>query len=163
MPEVIISNTTPIFYLHRVGYLELLRKLYDEVIVPNAVIEELEEGKKQGEDVPEINNYQWIKVRKIQVPSRINLIPDLGKGESEVLAMGLDEKQHLLIIDDKLAREIAKLHDLKFTGTAGVLLKSKSNGYITEIKPIIGRLREAGFFLSQELFEYILAQAGELK
>lgn len=89
MHEVIVSNTTPIFYLHRVGYLELLRKLYDEIIVPDAVIEELEEGRKQGEDVPEINKYQWINVKKIQVPSQIKLIPDLGKGESEVLALGL--------------------------------------------------------------------------
>ncbi len=100
-----------------------MRKLYDEIIVPNAVIEELAEGKKQGEDVPEINKYQWIKVKKIQVPSQIKLVPDLGKGESEVLALGLDEKQHLLIIDDKLARKIASLQNLKFTGTAGVLLR----------------------------------------
>jgi len=140
-----------------------LRKLYDEIIIPNAVIEELAEGKKQGEDVPEINKYQWIKAKKIQVPSQIKLVPDLGKGESEVLALGLDEKQHLLIIDDKLARKIASLQNLKFTGTAGVLLKSKAKGYVTEIKPIMERLKEAGFFLRQELFENILVQAGELK
>lgn len=163
MHEVTISNTTPIFYLHRVGQLDLLRKLYNEIIVPKAVIEELDEGKKQGEDIPEIKSHQWIKVREIQVPSHIKLIPDLGKGESEVLSLGLDEKQLLLIIDDKLARQIAKLQNLKFTGTAGVLLKSKAKGYINKIKPIMDHLKESGFFLRQELFDDVLEQAGELK
>lgn len=62
-----------------------------------------------------------------------------------------------------MAREIARLNKLKFTGTAGVLLKSKAKGYIPEIKPVIERLKEAGFFLRQELIEHILAQAGEIE
>lgn len=97
MHENIISNTSPIFYLHRIGYLELLKKLYGEITVPKAVVEELEEGKKQGEDIPEINKCGWINIKDINIPSQISLVPDLGKGESEVLALGLAEKQHLLI------------------------------------------------------------------
>jgi len=58
MPRIIVSNTSPIFYLHRAGYLELLRQLYGEIIVPHAVIEELREGRRQGEDVPDIGKYQ---------------------------------------------------------------------------------------------------------
>ena len=130
MPKIIVSNTSPIFYLHRVGCVELLRQLYGEIVVPYAVIEELWEGRKQGADVPDIDKYQWIKKKHVYVPSQLKLIPDLGKGELEVLALGLREKQSLLIIDDKLAREIAKLQDLKFTGTAGILLKSKKKGYL---------------------------------
>ncbi len=162
MHEIIISNTSPIFYLHRVKQLDLLRKLYDEIVVPNAVIQELDEGRKQGEDVPDINKYQWIKIKEIQVPSQIKLIPDLGKGESEVLSLGLIEKKHLLIIDDKLARRIAKLKNIKFTGTAGVLLKSKAKGYVSKLRPILEELKESGFYLRQELLNDILMQADEL-
>lgn len=69
MPKIVVSNTSPIFYLHRVGYLELLKRLYREIIVPNAVIEELEEGRKQGEDVPDpdhrkISGYNYFKLFK---------------------------------------------------------------------------------------------------
>jgi len=63
MHKSVISNTSPIFYLHRIGLLELLKKLYGEIIIPNAVLEELEEGKKAGEDIPAIREYKWIKVR----------------------------------------------------------------------------------------------------
>lgn len=161
MHRIVFANTSPIFYLGKLDYLELLERLYGEVIIPYAVLEELEEGKKADEDVPEISKYKWIKVRRISVPSHINLIPDLGKGEAEVLSLGLEETQHLLIIDDKLARQIAKLQSLKFTGTAGVLLNAKKEGLINEIKPILNRLHDVGFFLRKKLIDDILKLSGE--
>ena len=69
----------------------------------------------------------------------------------------------LSLIDDKLARDIAKLQDLEFTGTAGILLKSKKKGYLAEIKPILERLKEAGFFIRGKLFRNILRLADEVK
>lgn len=51
MPEVVISNTSPIFYLHRLRLLGLLlQELYQKIIVPRAVVAELEAGRRQGED-----------------------------------------------------------------------------------------------------------------
>ncbi len=162
MHKIVISNTSPIFYLHRIGLLELLRKLYGEIIIPNAVLEELEEGKKAGEDIPAVQEYKWIKVKRISVPSYIKIIPDLGKGEAEVLALGIEERNHLLIIDDALARAIAKLQSLKFTGTAGILLKAKKAGLINEIKPILNKLKESGFFLKEKIAADILKLSGEI-
>lgn len=104
MHKTVISDTSPVFYLHRLGYLELLEKLYGRIIIPYSVSEELDEGRKAGEDVPDIDKYKWITQRKIPVPSHIKIIPDLGKGEAEALALALEEKQHLLIVDDSLAR-----------------------------------------------------------
>ncbi len=63
MPEVVISNTSPIFYLHRLRLLDLLQELYQKIIIPKAVVAELETGRRQGEDVPEIDNYKWIETR----------------------------------------------------------------------------------------------------
>lgn len=161
MHKIVISNTSPIFYLNRLGYLELMERLYNEIVIPYAVLEELGEGKKTGEDVPEISKYKWIKVRHISVPSHIKIIPDLGKGEAEALALALEEKQHLLIIDDTLARRIAKLHSLKFTGTAGILLKAKKKGLINEVRPILSRLKDVGFFLGENVVADILKLSGE--
>lgn len=162
MHKIVISNTSPIFYLHRIGLLELLKRLYGEIIIPNAVLEELEDGRKAGEDIPSIKEHNWIKVRHISVPSSIKIIPDLGKGEAEVLALGLEERDHLLIIDDGLARVIAKLQSLKFTGTAGVLLKAKKEGLINEIRPILNNLKGSGFFLKEKLVIDILKLSGEI-
>lgn len=161
MPEVVISNTSPIFYLHRLRRLDLLQKLYQEIIVPKAVVAELEAGRRQGEDVPEIDSYEWIKIRAIRSPQILGLSTDFGPGETEVLALALEESDSLAIIDEKLARKIARLRGLRVTGTAGVLLKAKQEGHILAVKPFIDRLQEIHFHLSDNVRTLILSIAEE--
>lgn len=161
MHKVVIVDTSPLFYLHRLGHLDLLEKLYCQIIIPQSVVDELEEGENVGEDVPIIADHEWIRVKKITVPAFIKMIPDLGAGEAEVLALGCVEIDPLLVIDDALGRKIAKLQAFKLTGTAGVLLKAKQAGYILEIKPIIRRLKEVDFYISDALIADILEIAGE--
>src|SRR3989338_8346959 len=139
MHSVVIVNTSPLFYLHRLGYLYLLEKLYGEIVIPHAVITEIEEGKKLGEDVPNISDYKWLKIKNVTIPAFIKMLHDLGLGEADVLA-----------------RRIAKLQEFKLTGTAGVLLRAKKEGYITEVKSTIGRLKEVGFYLTPKLIGDIL-------
>lgn len=161
MPEVVISNTSPIFYLHRLRRLDLLQKLYQEIIVPKAVVAELEAGRRQGEDVPEIDSYEWIKIRAIRSPQILGLSTDFGPGETEVLALALEESDSLVIIDEKLARKIARLRGLRVTGTAGVLLKAKQEGHILAVKPFLDRLQEIHFHLSDNVRTLILSIAEE--
>ena len=161
MPEVVISNTSPIFYLHRLRRLDLLQKLYQEIIVPKAVVAELEAGRRQGEDVPEIDSYEWIKIRAIRSPQILGLSTDFGPGETEVLALALEESDSLVIIDEKLARRIARLRGLRVTGTAGVLLKAKQEGHILAVKPFLDRLQEIHFHLSDNVRTLILSIAEE--
>ena len=161
MPEVVISNTSPIFYLHRLRRLDLLQKLYQEIIVPKAVVAELEAGRRQGEDVPEIDSYEWIKIRAIRSPQILGLSTDFGPGETEVLALALEESDSLAIIDEKLARKIARLRGLRVTGTAGVLLKANQEGHILAVKPFIDRLQEIHFHLSDNVRTLILSIAEE--
>jgi uncharacterized protein len=52
MPDLVISNTSPLFYLHRLRHLNLLQKLYQRIIVPEPVVDELNAGRDLGEDVP---------------------------------------------------------------------------------------------------------------
>jgi len=84
MRKIVIVNTSPLFYLHRLGYLHLLQKLYNGIVIPSAVANELEEGKRLGEDVPQIEDYKWINIRHVAVPLFIKIVPDLGQGEAEV-------------------------------------------------------------------------------
>jgi predicted nucleic acid-binding protein len=130
VPDLVISDTSPLFYLHRLRYLDLLQKLYQRIIVPQAVADELKAGGDQGEDVPNIREYEWLKVRSVRVPKVIKLITDLGAGEAQVLALAIEEPGSLVILDDRLAREVARLRSLRITGTAGVLLKAKHEGHI---------------------------------
>ncbi len=161
MPEVVISNTSPIFYLHRLRLLDLLQELYQKIIIPKAVVAELEIGRRQGEDVPEIDNYEWIETRAIRSSQVLRLSTDFGSGEAEVLALALEELDSLVIIDEKLARKIARLRGLRVTGTAGVLLKAKQEGHIRAVKPFLDRLQEIHFHLSDNVRDLILSKAEE--
>ncbi len=67
----------------------------------------------------------------------------------------------MIIIDEKLGRFHAKHTDLSITGTMGVLLKAKSKGLITQIKPLILELIDKDVWLSKKLIETILTKAGE--
>ena len=161
MPDCVISNTSPLFYLHRLGCLDVLRKLYGKIIVPEAVVYELDMGRMQGEDTPEIADYGWIEVRSINVPHLVRLVTDFGAGETEVLALALENPDCLAILDDRLAREVAGLHRLKITGTAGVLLKAKQAGYISAVTPLLNELGRLGFRLSDAVKISISKLAGE--
>lgn len=161
MPDLVISNTSPLFYLYQLGYLNLLRKLYERIVVPEAVVAELEAGRDQGEDVPDVTDYDWIEVRSIHVPKLVSLITDLGAGESQVLALALEEPDCLVILDDYLAREVASLQSLRITGTAGVILKAKREGYLPAVATLLDKLIQLDFRLSEAVKARILKLAQE--
>jgi predicted nucleic acid-binding protein len=53
----------------------------------------------------------------------------------------------LLILDDAAARAQGKAMGLPFTGTLGVLLKSKQSGLIAVVHAFLDQLEKLGFFL----------------
>jgi len=161
MPKITIVDTSSLFYFHRVGLFELFNKLYGHITVPGAVKNELIEGQTQGEDVPQLENYTWVEVRNVSMPRYLQLIADLGPGESEVLALATNHPSALVVLDDKLARRIADMQGFRLTGTAGVLLRAKRKGLIPALKPVIKKLLDLDFRLKPELVKEILTLAGE--
>jgi len=144
------------------GYrLELLKKLYGHITVPEAVKKELREGQAQGEDVPQLEKYTWVEIRSVSMPMYLQLIADLGLGESEVLALATNHPSALVILDDKLARRIAEMQGFRLTGTAGVLLRAKQKGFVPALKPVIERLLDLDFRLKPDLVTATLELGGE--
>ena len=161
MPELAVVNTSPLFYLHRIGLLEVLHELYGNITLPKAVEKELEKGHIQGEDVPQLADYPGIEIISVSTPEYLDLIVDLGLGESEVLAIATYHPSALVILDDKLARRIAEMQGFRLTGTAGVLLRAKEKGLIPALEPVIEKLLSLNFRLRPELVKAILELAGE--
>lgn len=63
MPEV-FANTTPLQYLHRLGQMDWLREFYGRIVVPVAVADEMEAGRRLGARVPELTAFPWIEIRR---------------------------------------------------------------------------------------------------
>ena len=162
MPDqTVISNTSPLFYLHAVGQLDLLRQLFGRIITPPAVVAELAAGVVKGHDVPDIAELPWIEVRS---PSEAtDLEGDLGAGETEAIALALEVPGSLLILDDFAARQVAAARSLRLTGTLGVVLQAKNEGCLAEVTPVMKALSRTTMRMSDALVQLVLTEAGELK
>ena len=57
----VVSNTSPLQYLHIVQQLPLIERLYGQIVVPQAVIDELDVGRQQGYDTPDCRAYNWME------------------------------------------------------------------------------------------------------
>lgn len=160
-----VSDSTPLIHLAKVGRLELLREFFGEIIIPEAVYREcvLEGG--DSEDALAIKNAKWIKVEKIpdeKLKRALMLELDEG-GESEAIVLAIERNAELILIDDYDGREVARaLGGLKVVGTIGILLRAKLQGKIESLRKELERLKATGFWLSEEFYERILKEAGEL-
>lgn len=162
MPDrLVVSNTSPLLYLHQVGHLDLLRKLYGRVSLPPAVEEELRMGAERGVAVPDVQGLKWIDVHPLRDTTLLPVVTDLGPGEAEAIALALSSPGSLLILDDKLGRRIARLNGVAITGTLGVLVKARREGLLSSIAPLIEALRRTTMHLTQELIEAALRESGE--
>jgi predicted nucleic acid-binding protein len=127
LPEI-ISNTSPLQYLHQLGVLDVLPKLVTTVTVPPTVEDELAAGRKLGLDLPDPQNLDWITVRRPFSSVALPMVTDLGAGEREVLALALETPDSVCVLDDALARQVASALQIRFTGTLGVLLMQSELG-----------------------------------
>ena len=160
MPEA-ISNTSPLLYLHRAGALEWLPQLFNEIWIPNAVVLELQEGRRKGYDVPDTQAYEWLQVVEPRAVPSEWLTLDLGAGELAAMTLALEEPGRIVLLDDALARRIARAAELKVWGTLKILLESKAQGLTGSIDPLIERLKDAGMWISDEVRWRVLTLAGE--
>jgi predicted nucleic acid-binding protein len=160
LPEVIV-NTSPLQYLHQVEQLDLLRKLFGRIIVPEPVAAELAAGRLLGVSLPMPEALDWVQLRSAGRPNKKLSIFDLGQGETAVLTLALESPGSWVLLDDKLAREAAVQLNLPLLGTAGVLLRGKRAGHLEAVRPIVEKLTVAGFRLTPETARNVLDLAGE--
>jgi predicted nucleic acid-binding protein len=160
MPDA-ISNTSPLLYLYQIEALSWLGVLFDEVWVPQAVIDELAEGRLRGYDVPDPNHFHWLHRKEPQALPSEWLALDLGPGELAAMALALENPQCVMLLDDALARRIAQAAGLTVWGTLKVLLAAKEQGLTAHIAPFVDRLADCGMWLSADVRRRILTLAEE--
>lgn len=157
----VICDTSSLLYLHQIKRLELLRRLCDHVVVPSAVVSELREGLALGVDVPDPNNLDWMEVETPHGTAAMDLVTDLGLGETEVLTLAMEREGAVALVDDRLARRLARQLNIPLTGTLGVLLDAKRAGFIDRLTPLMDELQSLGFRLAPQTRRAVLELAGE--
>jgi predicted nucleic acid-binding protein len=162
---IIVSDTSPIINLAVIGQLSLLQKLYGTVVVPQAVYEEIViEGAGQA-GATEVAQADWIEIKGItNRPLVTSLEGELDIGEAEAIVLAVELKADLLLIDERKGRIVANRLGVNSIGLLGVLIRAKHEGMISAVGLIMDELRsKAGFWIDDELYNYILQVAGECK
>lgn len=161
MTENAVVNASPLILLSKIGRASLLTKLFDEVVVPNAVWKEIVVG---GENEPaaalpsSLRNLTRVNVEAASPEvARCNL----GDGETEVLTFALIEPTYRAVVDDKAARTCAKDLGIRILGTGGLLILAKRKRFIPSVETELRKLVECGLWLSPEVMRLLLSKAGE--
>jgi predicted nucleic acid-binding protein len=160
MPELVISNSTVIIALSSINQLYILKELYEEIIIPREVFDEL--TRVQNKPGSNINEIEWIKSLSISDNKlKEYLSYNLHKGEAETIALAEENRADLVLLDDYWGRKIAELRNLKITGTMGILVKAKKECIIEKVKPLLDQLIHKGFWISDDLYISILKESEE--
>ena len=156
----VIINNTPLVALWVLGRLDLLRELYDEVLIPQAVYEEFVATERAVRQAA-LENAPWIRPVSLTNPQRARVYIGLDMGEAEVLALAEERAARLVIIDELKGRRYAQRLEMPLTGTLGLLLLAKERGLLANLAPLLVELQEAGLYLGASLIDRVLRLAGE--
>lgn len=157
----IIVNSTPMIIFSKIGMIDILHKLFGEIIIPQAVYDEITYKSDIVCKIVENNN--WINTAKIgSNADKVMYKSKLHDGEVEVMILAQEMgKDVLVIIDDNAAKKAAKYLGLTVTGTLGVLLMAKRRDYIDNLKDVIKLMKDHGFYVSRNVEEQVLISSGE--
>ncbi len=151
MPKVVISDASCLIILSKIGELDLLHLLYSQVYITPEIESEF------GENLP-----NWIIVETVRDNEyQKSLETKLDIGEASAIALAIEKTDSLVILDDLKARKVATEPNLVITGTLGVISKSKEQGYCDKIKPIIQKILQTNFRISQQVLNALLSRYGE--
>lgn len=160
----LVSNTGPIIGLAKIGRLDLLNNLVGEVLIPPFVHKELF-GKVGSEAVMiEEGLRNFINVAEVTATERSveAVLSELDEGERQAIALAFGlGGDVLLLIDDRAGRQAAKRLGVPVTGLVGLLLLAKEKGLVNRVEPLIRKLRESGYWISDEVVTAAKKLAGE--
>jgi predicted nucleic acid-binding protein len=162
---VVVSNTSPILNLAIIGQLSLLSQQFGDIWIPPAVMQEL----RIGEDLPGSLAVRiaieagWLRTKEVENFSLVQVLNrDLDKGEAESIALALQLKAALILLDERDGRKAAKSLGLSVTGVLGILLRAWHEGKIQSLPEMIENLKDkAGFRIEAELLAEFMGEIGK--
>jgi predicted nucleic acid-binding protein len=151
MPSIVISDTSCLIIFEKIGQLDLLQKVYDNIVTTQDVAEEY------LDILP-----AWIKIEIVKDKKYQEFLEtQIDRGEASAIALAKELNNPLLLLDDLKARKLAGKLNLKFTGTLGVINRAKELGIIYEVKPLLDRLLLTDFRISENVINELLTLNNE--
>lgn len=160
--ELVVSDASTLIGLAAAEAFDLLRQLFGELAVTEAVRDEVLAGGERpgGRELTGAIGDGWINV--VRVRPMAALAANLDVGETTTLSLAIEHRGlSLVLIDEAIGRSRARALGLRVTGLVGVLLAAKRSGLVPSVRPFLDRLRRSDFRLSEEFVLSIIEEAGE--
>ena len=148
---IVVSDTTPLNYLILIEQIDLLPRLYGQVIVPTTVADELRHLVAPAPVRAWIGNPpNWLEIRDVDIAEESGTLLDAG----ELAALALAEllRANILLMDDRKGYEEAIRRNLRVVGTLGVLAEAADQQLI-DLPQVLERLRQTNFFISPQVLQ----------
>lgn len=160
---IVVSDTTPLIGLASINRLDLLKELFEEVYIPQAVFDEtVTFGRENSKAKQLVSNASWIHVVEVKDRLAVNvLLDEMDLGEIETIVLASEMNADWVLMDEKKGRRKLSQLNIPKIGTLGILLKAKELELVPALKPEIEELQKSGFSISPLLVEEILEAAGE--
>jgi predicted nucleic acid-binding protein len=154
----VYSNTTPLLAFASIERFDILQSVHGELHVVESVKRECQAGLPIM--VPNLMKLDWVCL--VDDPQEMDgRFLALDAGERDTISEALRDKADLVLIDERLGRNLAEYYGLRVVGTLGTLLKAKKIGIISEFLPIVRALQEHGFWYSENLIQRLANDVGE--
>ena len=158
--RLIVADTSPLVYLVLIDHIDILPRLFEAVLIPDAVQAELQSllapaaVQDWASALP-----SWVEVRQV-----LNLPDDaafrsLGEGERAAIALALSIHADLVLIDERKGTQVAMNRGLEVTGTLGILQRAARRGLLN-LEDAFDRLKRTNFRYRQEIMDKLLDQIG---
>ncbi len=150
----VVSNSSPLIFLSAIGMLDLLKAEFGEIIVPEAVYDEVTSKELKGSN--EVKHADWIKVQTIKNIDMPSFLPMLDRGEESAIVLAIEQDADLVLLDDLAGRRAAMMQGLNVMGTLGFLKAMHRKGRIKNFKDVLDSLQKYGFWMNADLYKRML-------
>ena len=168
---IVVSDTTPLISLLKIKRVDLLKELFGEVLIPQAVFDELTSDKRFQVEADQICQKEFIFVKRVNVPESVNILKratGLDQGESEAIVLTDELKADILLMDEARGRNVSAQMGLSIMGTIGILMAAYEEKELTadeektltsnEVRECITGLQHAGRHIGQRHYQMLLSR-----
>lgn len=158
---IVVSDTTPLISLLKIGRLDLLEKLFGEVLIPRAVFSELTIDGRFQMEAEQIKREQFILVKDVSHAESVSILKratGLDQGESEAIVLTDELEADFLLMDEAKGRKVSNQMGLRIMGTIGILIAAYEEGKVTaeEVKDCVDGLQRAGRHIGKRHYQMLL-------
>ena len=160
---IVVSDTTPLISLLKINRLDLLKKLFGDVLIPQAVFDELTDDERFRLEADQIREKKFIVVKPVNNPESTNILKratGLDQGESEAIVLTDELKADLLLMDEEKGRNVSAQMGLRIMGTIGILMAAYEEDELSsdEVRECIAGLQHAGRHIGQRHYQMLLSR-----